>query len=100
MRIIAIVENELGYHENQFQQSISEIPAGWALIPEEMTYPDTFPFVRLTTEGQHVTAMEPGTVPEPVPSPPPEDPEGDILEAVLDHEVRLIQLELGVPAAE
>lgn len=95
MRIIAIAENEHGYHENQFRQHVSELPEGWALIPEGTVYPESFPFVRLTVEGHTVTAMEPVTLPAPAPVSRPENPEADTIEAVLDHEVRLIQLELG-----
>ena len=39
-------------------------PEGYALIPEGMELPDTFPYVNVTVEGNVVTSMTAGTVPE------------------------------------
>ena len=98
MGIIEIEENTNGYHENRWYDG-GEIPAGWALIPDGMSYPDTFPFVTLTVDGQTVTAMTAGTVPvpEPIPEPTPTPTaEDDINAMAVDHEYRLTLLEMGV----
>lgn len=99
MKIIEIAPLSNGAHRNQTGQ-FSTISDGWAQIPDDMPIPETFPFVTLTVDGQTVTGITAGTVPTPAPVPTPDNPEADAMEAVLDHEVRLIQLELGVPAAE
>lgn len=82
MRIIEIAENELGGHQNQFIDAEIPIPDGWAIIPEDMTIPKTFPFVRITTKNGKVTSMVAGTMPpdEPVEPAPTAD---DILNALL-----------------
>lgn len=38
---------------------------GWAVIPDSIAIPDTFPFVNIEVDGQTVTAMTAGTVPGP-----------------------------------
>ena len=98
MRIIEIKENTDGYHESKWYDG-GEIQAGWALIPDGMSYPDTFPFVAITTAGQTVTAMKAGTlpVPDPMPEPTPmPTAEDDINAMAVDHEYRLTLLEMGV----
>ena len=45
---------------------------GWAEVPSSVSVPDTFPFVDIEAEGQTVTSMKPGVVPEPEPGPEPE----------------------------
>jgi len=94
MKIIEIAPLSNGAHRNQTGR-LSAIPDGWAQIPDDMAYPDTFPFVHLTVDGGVVTAMEAITLPAPEPSPTQDNPEADMLETALDHEVRMIQLELG-----
>lgn len=64
MRIIEIQALTNGAHRNQ-TGNFHSIPNGWAEIPADMAIPETFPFVTLTVEGQTVTSMEPGVVPEP-----------------------------------
>ena len=51
MIIIEIQALPNGAHRNQTATS-AVIPAGWAIIPEDMPVPKTFPFVDLTAEGQ------------------------------------------------
>lgn len=65
MTIIEIQALPNGAHRNQTIQGGMACPRGWAIIPENMPIPETFPFVTLTVEGQTVTGMEPGVVPEP-----------------------------------
>ena len=76
MHIIEVKALDNGAHRNQ-NGGISTIPDGWAVIPDDMEIPDTFPFVNITVEGQVVTSMSPGVVPEPedpiTPDPTPEE---------------------------
>ena len=65
MTIIEIQPQSNGAHRNQTIQGGMACPRGWAIIPENMPIPETFPFVTLTVEGQTVTGMETGVVPEP-----------------------------------
>ena len=70
MTIIEIAALENGAHRNQ-TGVFAVIPDGWAVIPEGMTIPETFPFVEVTAEGGAVTSLTAGTVPEPGPEPEP-----------------------------
>lgn len=69
MKIIEIAALANGAHRNQSIDSEISLPEGWAVIPEEMEIPETYPFVNLTVENGTVTAMETGVVPEPEPAP-------------------------------
>ena len=94
--IIKIEAYENGAHANQ-STTPKIIPAGWAIIPDGINLPDTFPFVDITVEGNVVTAMTAGTVPEPEPEPEPEPTaQADTDAMLVDHEYRLTLLELGV----
>ena len=69
MRIIEISALSNGAHRNQ-TGTFSTIPSGWAVIPDGIATTDTFPFVNIEVDGQTVTAMTAGIVPEPeTPSP-------------------------------
>lgn len=82
MTIIEIQALPNGAHRNQTVSGAVTIPDGWAIVPADMTIPGTFPFVTLTVEGQTVTGMEPGVVPEPgIPAPT----EGEQLRADVDY---------------
>ena len=75
MQIIEITALPTGAHRNQTGE-FRTIPDGWAVVPEEMELPETFPFVNIEAEDGVVTSMTAGTVPEPEPKPEPEpDPE-------------------------
>ena len=98
MKIIQIGPLDNGAHNNQMTDRNISLPDGWAVIPEDMVIPETFPFVDITVKDGIVTAMTAGAVPEPEPVPAePEEPdtEADMLETILDHEARLAALELG-----
>lgn len=71
MLIIEIAAQSNGAHRNQ-TGTFRTIPEGWAVVPEGMEIPDTFPFVNLTAEDGVVTSMTAGVVPEPEPEPTPE----------------------------
>lgn len=66
MTIIEIVALENGAHRNQ-TGGISTIPNGWAVVPENIVIPDTFPFVDITVKDGIVTSMTAGVMPEPAP---------------------------------
>lgn len=98
MTIVKIEQNSNGSHNNQTtSMPLPEIPEGWAVIPEDMDIPSTFPFINIEVEGQVVTAISPGVVPEPEPMPDPEPTaEEDLMNMAVDHELRLTMLELGI----
>lgn len=75
MKIIKIEPYDNGAHANQQSSSTFPVPDGYALIPDDMPIPDTFPFVDITVAGSDppvVTSMTPRVVPpEPEPAPEP-----------------------------
>lgn len=81
MQIIEIKALENGAHSNQTSGAIKAPPPGWAEIPAGMEIPETFPFVDIEVEGNVVTKMTAGTVPEPDPEPTPESTQLDRIEA-------------------
>lgn len=84
MRIIEIQANELGGHDNlTVYEGKYPVPEGWAIIPDEIEIPETFPFVDIAVEGGIVTSMTAGVMPEPAPAPEPEPSAEDILNALL-----------------
>ena len=82
MLIIEITALDNGAHRNQ-TGTFRTIPAGWAMIPDSMEIPDTFPFVDITVDGQTVTSMTAGVVPEPEPQPEPEPTDTEVLNTLL-----------------
>lgn len=116
MTIVQIEAQSNGGHANQTTDiPLPQIPEGWALVPEDLTIPDTFPFVDLSvekitvdpdtqpvSEGEVdqlwvVTSMTQGIVPElePVPEREP-TAEEDLMEMAVDHEMRITLLEIGL----
>ena len=87
MKIIEIAALENGAHRNQelLGAGFPELPEGWAVIPEEMEIPETYPFVHIEVEGGVVMAMTAGEVPEHSPEPESEPTEGERLRADLDY---------------
>ena len=94
MRIIEIAPLDNGAHRNQ-TGSFSVIPSGWAVIPDSMTIPDTFPFVNITVKDGVVTSMTAGTMPEvePVEEVPSQL---DVLEAQVTYTAMMTDTLLGV----
>ena len=96
MRIIEIAPLSNGAHRNQYT-TLRHVPDGWALVPDSITIPSTFPFVDITFENGVVTSMTPGVVPEPEPEPTPDPtPQDDTDALMVDHELRITMLELGL----
>lgn len=83
MRIIKIEANELGGHDNQtiFNATVP-VPEGWAIIPDDMEIPSTFPFVDLTVRDGIVTEMREGVMP-PTPEPEYAPSTDEVLDALL-----------------
>ena len=69
MKIIELSALPNGAHRNMDSSALSAPLEGWAMIPEEMALPDTYPFVGVEAEEidgvMTVTALTPGTMPEP-----------------------------------
>ena len=85
-----------GAHRNQ-STTLRHVPAGWAVVPDDITIPSTFPFVDIAVENGMVTSMTPGVVPEPEPEPTPDPtPQEDTDALMVDHELRITMLELGL----
>lgn len=83
MRIIEIMPLSNGAHRNQ-ETTSTRVPDGWAVIPEGMDIPETYPFVDLVVEGNKVVSMTAGVVPDPEPEPEPEPTETEQLRADVD----------------
>lgn len=71
MKIIEITPLENGGHRSQtYDRPITDIPAGWAVIPDDMETP-CFPFGELTAKEfdgvMTVTSWTPGVMPEVAP---------------------------------
>lgn len=74
-QMIEVAALENGAHRNQTYHGT--LPKGWAIVPEGMELPATFPFVEVTAEEIDgvltVTDMAEGVIPEPTePTDPPE----------------------------
>lgn len=63
MKIIEIQALDNGAHRNQMVSRKPDLLSGWAVIPEDMTIPDTFPFVDITVKDNTVTSMTAKSVP-------------------------------------
>lgn len=86
MLIIEIQPLENGAHRNQKPSGdLRTIPEGWAVVPDSITVPETFPFVDITTEDGVVTSMTAGVVPEPEPEPTPAPTQLDRLESQITY---------------
>ena len=62
MRIIEIQSLKNGAHRNQ-ESSITILPTGWAIIPENISIPNSFPFVDIEVEDNIVTNMTARIIP-------------------------------------
>lgn len=80
--IIKVEAYSNGAHANQ-SITPEPVPDGWAVVPDGMAIPDTFPFVNVSAENGVVTGMTAGTVPEPETEPEPEPSTADILNILL-----------------
>lgn len=83
MKIIEIQGLSNGAHRNQ-ETTSTRVPDGWAVIPADVSIPETFPFVDIQVEGNKVVSMTAGVVPQPEPEPEPEPTETEQLRADVD----------------
>ena len=83
MKIVEIAPLSNGAHRNDRRDSFKTIPEGWAVVPEGMEIPGTFPFVNIEAEDGVVTSMTAGVVPEPEPEPEPEPTDTEVLNTLL-----------------
>lgn len=78
MRIIEIAALPNGAHRNQtYDFDMPEdytVPEGWAIIPDDVEIPASFPFVGVTSEAGIVTELTAGVMPEPSSDPEPASP--------------------------
>jgi hypothetical protein len=85
--MIEITALDNGAHRNQTYPG--RLPEGWAVIPDDMEIPDTFPFVNIEVEEiegvMTVTRMTAGVVPEP-PLEPEREPSVEERVATLEAE--------------
>lgn len=94
MRIIEIAALHNGAHRNQ-SWGASVPPDGWAIIPDGIEIPQTFPFVSVTVDGNIVTSMTASASPEPQPE-QPADPQPTLGDRVSALEEALDLLLSGV----
>lgn len=80
MRIIEIKALTNGAHINQTIDGVIPVPAGWAIIPEDMVC-ENFPFGDVVVDNSEppvVVEWIPGVIPEPDPEPEPEPSEPSV----------------------
>ena len=94
MKIIEISALSNGAHRNQ-NGGATVVPSGWAVIPDNMVIPGTFPFVDIEVKDGIVVAMTAGTVPEvePVEEVPSQL---DMIEAQVTYTAMMTDTLLGV----
>ena len=79
MTIIKIKPYDNGAHDNNTiygaDPATFPVPDGYAIVPDDMPIPETFPFVDIEVDNSTppvVTSMTAGVVPQPEPEPTPE----------------------------
>ena len=63
MKIIEINALTNGAHRNQSGANV--LPEGWAIIPDDIIIPESFPFADIEVDGNVVTSMTAREVPKP-----------------------------------
>lgn len=89
MKLMEIAALDNGAHRNQTIDSLSVIPEGWAVIPDDMEC-ENFPFGEVTAEEiegvMTVTSWTPGVMPEPEPEAEPEPTADELMDILLGVE--------------
>ena len=93
MHIIEIEALDNGAHRNQ-TGGLSTIPSGWAMIPEDMPIPSSYPFVDIEVEGNVVVSMTEREVPVVEEPPTPKQP--TLEERIAELELMLATLKQEV----
>lgn len=98
MRYIEIIALNNGAHRNISIDGVMDKPDdGWAIIPEEIVIPDTFPFVDIEVSENVVTKISPRNMNYSSETLSTEQTAEEILlELAADHEARICAIELGV----
>ena len=91
MKIIEVSALPNGAHRNMASSGISKAPDGWAVIPDELEIPDTFPFVSVEVSDGVVTKLTAGVVPEPEPEPEPETGDTETRLKTVEAELSALQ---------
>ena len=94
MHIIEIKALENGAHDNQNGEHLNFIPSGWAMIPEDMPIPSSYPFVDIEVEGNVVVSMTEREVPVVEEPPTPKQP--TLEERIAELELMLATLKQEV----
>jgi hypothetical protein len=86
MRLIKIESSTNNAHHYQTINRISQIPEGWAVIPDDMETPN-LPYGYITVEEiegvMTVTSWTPGEMPEPSHVPEPEPTADELIDILL-----------------
>ena len=101
MRIIEIAALENGAHNNQSGNTLSLVPDGWAILPDDMETPN-FPFGDITVDDQTppvVTSWTPLPIPEPEPEPEP-DPTTEDRVAALESENKTLKAQVSAQSEQ
>ena len=118
MWIVCLTSNPNGSHNDHRANHITAVPDGWAMIPDALTVPDTFPFVDIEAaeltytedvcdESENVIkeeaytmmtviSMTEGKLPEANENETEPTETEDTAAMLVDHEYRLTLLELGL----
>ena len=83
MKIIEINAFTNGAHRNQSGANV--LPEGWAIIPDDIIIPKSFPFVDIEVDGNIVTSMTAREVPKPDISITKQSKLNEIKQACEDH---------------
>ena len=87
MYIIEITALDNGAHRNQSYPG--HVPDGWALVREDVSALENFPFGEVIAEEidgvMTMTAWIPGELPEPTPEPEPAPSQIDMIEAQVTY---------------
>lgn len=99
MKIIKIKPEKSGAHFYQTSNSLSVVPKGWAIIPDDMETPN-IPYGDITVEEINgvmtVTSWKAGEIPETPETKPEPTAQDDTDTMLVYHEYRITLLELGV----
>ncbi|MEM5780022.1 MAG: hypothetical protein AAGU02_02615 [Lawsonibacter sp.] len=97
MKLIEIAPLMSGAHRNYTIDLDVPTPEGWAVIPDDMIVPSSFPFVDITVADGSVTSIVAREAPAPAHENDPEPTLEDLtLDLLAEHEERLCMLEILV----
>jgi hypothetical protein len=95
MTTVEIAPLENGAHRNQ-TGNFRCVPEGWAILPEDMEIPASFPFVDIIVEDGIVAAMTEREVPAPEPMTPVPTPEERLAQLEKSNTALSAQLQASI----